>query len=207
MLSLRKTWMVAGSGLIVCGVIGMLQPSVLGLTGSAVITVIGDVIYAASVLLFAIGFSREASIVERRPLGVTAMAIVGLWPLAGFILTRLLALAEPSGGSAWTVYGYLSLLIPAAAGLLAAVQIARADAVPSPWRLAPLWVLGAYAVTWAISQIIFVTVRSESIQAFADMFFMLGALTSLAGTLGLGILALVLDARKTPRSVDVYTSR
>ncbi|MGM7668163.1 hypothetical protein [Microbacterium sp. A93] len=207
MLSLRKTWMVAGSGLIICGVIGMLQPSVLGLTGSAVITVIGDVIYAASVLLFAIGFSREASIVERRPLGVTAMAIVGLWPLAGFILTRLLALVEPSGGSAWTVYGYLSLLIPAAAGLLAAVQIARADAVPSPWRLAPLWVLGAYAVTWAISQIIFVTVRSESIQAFADMFFMLGALTSLAGTLGLGILALVLDARKTPRSVDVYTSR
>lgn len=210
MLSLRKTWTAGGIGLIACGVIGVLQSSAPGLTGSGAISVVNDVIYAASALLFAIGFSRAASVVARKPLGVSAMVIVALWPLANSLLARLLASGVPvqtaGSGAAWTVYGYLSLLIPAAAGLLAAVQISRAGVVPSPWRHAPLWVLGAYAVTWAIPRIIFVTVRSGEIQAFADMFLMLGSLASLAGTLGLGILAIVLAARESPRSVDVYRS-
>lgn len=134
------------------------------------------------------------------------MAVVALWPLAAFALTRSLAAQGPTDDTAWVIYGYFSLLVPAAAGLVAGAQIARADIVSSPWRWAPLWVLGAHALTWAVPQIIFVTVRPESIQAFADLFAMLGALASLAGTLGLGILAIALAVQQRPDSVEVYRS-
>jgi hypothetical protein len=181
----------------------MLQTSFIGLDAVRFIT---HVIFAASILLFAIGLSRDASVVARRPLGLTAMAALALWPLAAFALSRALMPDAPTNDSGWTIFGYVSLLVPAAAGLVAAAQIARSDTVPSPWRWAPLWVLGAYALAWAVPQIIFVTVRPESIQGFADLLLMLGSLASLSGTLGLGILAIVLAAQQKPESVDIYRS-
>ncbi|PRB14119.1 hypothetical protein [Microbacterium sp. MYb62] len=174
--------------------------------GSDTIRIVIDLIFAASILLFAFGLSRDASVVGRKPLGVTAMTVVALWPLAEFAATRLFALGPLTDETVWRVHGYLALIVPAAAGLVAAVQIARSDEVPQPWRWAPMWVLGGYLVTWAIPQIIFVTERPESIQAFADLFQLLGALAALAGTLGLGIVALVLAARQRPESVEVYRS-
>lgn len=188
---------------MVCGVLAMLQSSFVGLDAIRVIT---DVIFAASILLFAIGLSREASVVARRPLGLIAMAIVAVWPLTSFVLTRTLVQGTEPDDSGWMIYGYVSLLIPAVAGLIAAMQIARNDTVPSPWRWAPMWVLGAYALAWAVPQIIFVTERPEAVQGFADLFRTLGSLSSLAGTLGLGILAMVLAAQQKPESVDIYRS-
>ncbi len=193
-------------GLIFCAVIGMLQSSLLGVTGTEIIGVIGDVLYAVSVLLFAIGFSREASVVGRKPLGMAAMAAVAIWPLFAFMIARSLPPQTPTDDSTMAIYGYLSLLIPAAAGLIAAAQIARNDNVPFPWRWAPLWVLGLYAFAWAIPQIIFATVRAEGVQAFADLLMMLGTIASLAGTLGLGVLSIVLAAQQRPDSVEVYRS-
>ncbi len=183
----------------------MLQTSLIGVAGAG-ISVITDVIYAVSMLLFAIGLSSEASVVGRKPVGVTAMAVLALWPLAASALAHSLGLGPDTAGGAWTILGYASLLVPAAAGLIAAAQIARGDTVPFPWRWAPLWVLGGYALAWAIPQIVFVTVRPEEIQGFADLVRMLGALASLTGTLGLGILAIILAGQQKPESVEVYRS-
>ena len=99
-----------------------------------------------------------------------------------------------------------SLLAWAAAGLIAAAQIARTDIVPQPWRWAPLWVLGGYALSWAVPQIVFVSLRPEEIQPFAGLLQLLSALAGLAGTLGLGILAIVLAVQQRPDSVEVYRS-
>src|SRR5690606_32214784 len=60
--------------------------------------------------------------------------------------------------------------------------------------------------TWAIPQIVFVTVRPEHVQSFADLFGMLSSLAALAGTLGLGILAIVLAVQQRPDGVEVYRS-
>lgn len=182
----------------------MAQTSLSDLVAADATRVVTDLIFAVSILLFAFGLSRDASIVGRRPLGVTAMVVVALWPLIDFALTRSPALGSPADESSWMIHGYLSLLVPAVAGLVAATQIARGDHVPQPWRWAPMWVLGGYALTWAIPQIVFVTARPESIQGFADLFLLLGSLASLAGTLGLGVLAIVLAAQQRPRSVGVY---
>jgi len=168
--------------------------------------VIGDVIYAAAVLLLAIGLSREGSVVARKPLGLAAMVVVAVWPLTAFVLTSLLTVQEPVGGDGWMIFGYFALAVPVCAGLVAAVQIARAGVVPSPWRWAPLWVLGLQAAAWAIPNIAIVTVGSAGIQGLANILAMLGWLAFLAGTLGLGILALVIGVRQRPESVEVYRS-
>lgn len=184
----------------------MLQTTIVGMTGTGVIGAVTDVVFAASILLFAFGLSPDASVVDRKPLGVTAMFMVALWPLAASVVTRTLNSQASADDSVWSTYGYFSLLVPASAGLVAAAQIARSANIPSPWRWAPLWVLGAYALTWAVSQIMFVTVRPEEIQALAVLLATLSALASLAGTLGLGILAIALAAQQRAAGVEVYRS-
>ena len=200
----QRTWILGGVGLIACGILGVLPPG--GRVGSAPILLVTDVLFAASVLLFAVGLSRDASVVSRRPLGVAALAIVAIWPLLSSVITRAMGPGVSPDDGAWVAYGYIALFIPTAAGLVAAMQIARSDTVPSPWRWAPAWVLGIQALAWAVSQAVLVTARPENVQSFADPFHMLGTLASLAATLGLGILALILAARSRPESVQVYRS-
>lgn len=197
--------MIGGIGLIVAGVFGMLGTTLFGMSGGPALYVVTSVIYAAAVLLFAIGTTREASVVARRPLGVTALAIVAVWPLIDNIGTQFL----PQDGSslgAWTTYGYVTLLVQTGAALVAAMQIARAGVVPAPWHWAPLWVLGFQAFAWAMPQIIAVSAGPGEIQRWTDLYFLFGALTGLAGTLGLGILALVLAAQQRPETVEVFRS-
>lgn len=200
----QRTWVFGGLGLVVCGVLGVLPPDTR--VGSGPLQIITDVLFAASVLLFAVGLSRDASVVSRRPLGVTALALVAIWPLISSAINTAMGPEASPGDDAWVAYGYIALFFPAAAGLVATMQIARSSSIPSPWRWAPAGVLGAQALAWGISQTIFVSTRPESVQSFADLFQTLGTLTSLAATLGLGILALILAARLRPESVEVYRS-
>ncbi|WP_223623303.1 hypothetical protein [Microbacterium sp. EST19A] len=184
----------------------MLQSSLIGTAGSVVLRTVADVIFATSILLFSFGLSRDASVVDRKPLGAGALTVFALWLLLALALTPVLDTDPSSGSGSWEIYRYVTLLVPAASALIAASQIARGRTVPAPWRWAPMWVLGLCAVTWIIPQIIVATVRPESIQAFADLFVMLSALASLAGTLGLGILAVVLALRPQSGSVEVFRS-
>ena len=197
--------MIGGIGLIVAGVFGMLGTTLFGMSGGPAHYVVTSVIYAAAILLFAIGTTREASVVARRPLGVTALAIVAVWPLIDNIGTQFL----PQDGSslgAWTTYGYVTLLVQTGAALAAAMQIARAGVVPAPWHWAPLWVLGFQAFAWALPQTVLVSADPAALQGWTGPFTLLGMLALLAGTLGLGILSLVLAAQQRPETVEVFRS-
>jgi hypothetical protein len=207
MRSRRRTWTVAGSGLIGCAVLGMLQDGLVGTPGPAALAVVTDLVYAASVILFAVGLSAAASVVHRQALGLFALFVVALWPLTNTVISPLLPTASPSDLTSATIYGYVSLVVPVAAGLIAAVQIARADVVPHPWRWAPLGVLVFHAIVWAVPQIGFAAAGpAPDVQAFAAPLSMLGMLAFLAHTLGLGILAVVLATRERPESVEVFRS-
>lgn len=201
---IQRTWTWAGAGLIVCGLSGMMQNSLPAMPGTDLLQAFSTVIYAASILLFAFGFSISASVVGREPVGMIAMVVVAIWPLVDFIISRTLPLEPVAGSSGWSGLEVLSLLIPAAASLVAAVQIGRGRTAPWPWRWAPLWAFAFFALTWAVPQVILVTERPEDIQGFAGLFLMLGGMGSLAGTLGLGILAIVLAARQRPSSIEIY---
>jgi len=105
-----------------------------------------------------------------------------------------------------STYGYVTLVVQTGAALIAATQIARAGVVGSPWCWAPLWVLGFQALAWAVPQIVFVPIGPGAIQSWADLLVLVGALAALSGTLGLGIMALVLAAQQRPDTVEVYRS-
>ena len=58
--------------------------------------------------------------------------------------------------------------VVSAAGIIATVQIARTRIVPSPWRWAPLWVLGLSVLVGVITQAMFATLALPQ-QALADV--------------------------------------
>lgn len=207
--------MIGGIGLVLCGVLGMLQYAAPGL--GAVIGILVDLVFATAVLLLAIGLSRAASIVARRPLGVAALVVVALWPLAARAVQPLLPTMDAATFDAGlevyreaetvlTAVFLVNLLVSLVAGLLASVQIARIAVVPAPWNWAPLWVFAVSVIAAVIPQLLFAAAGSSGAQALAEAAILLGAIGFLARTLGLGILALVLAARLRSDSVDVYRS-
>lgn len=201
--------MLGGIGLIVCGVLGMLHSSAGFMPGAQWLSIAGEVVYPASVLLFAVGLTREASVVARKPLGMTAMVVVAVWPLVNEIIGQAVSAGVTQATqdlTGLTIYGYVGLVVTVGSALIAAVQIARAGVVPSPWRWAPLWVLGFQAAAWAIPQAMFATAGTVDVQSIAGLLNLLGTTSSLAGTLGLGILALVLASQQRPESVEVFRS-
>ena len=211
----RLTWTIGGVGLVLCGVMGMFQYSVFGLASA--IAVAMDIVFAGAVLLFAIGLSQEASVVARRPLGTTALAVVALWPLVMRVAQPFLPTMDAAtfdagleayraAESVLTTVFVVNLLVSFAAGSIAAVQIARAKVVPGPWRWAPLWALVLSAAAVVLPQLLFAVAGATGAQIMAEVAILLGAVGFLARTLGLGILALVLAARTRADSVNVYPS-
>ena len=152
--------MIGGIGLVACGVLTMLRTSLPGGFGPFsvwnMMVILAGVSYSAAVLLFAIGTSRQASVVARRPLGVISMAIVAAWPLVDVIAAPFLPRDESSVGVLMT-YGYVTLIVQTGAALIAASQIARAGVLSAPWCWAPMWVLGLQAFAWAVPQIVVVS--------------------------------------------------
>ncbi|KAA9111402.1 hypothetical protein [Microbacterium rhizomatis] len=209
------TWTIGGTGLVLCGVLGMLQYSLFG--AGPVAGIVQDLVFAATVLLFALGLSKEASVVARRPLGVTALAVVALWPLVVLLANPLLPTMDAAtfdagldayraAESILTAAFYVDILVSIAAALVAAVQIARAGVVPRPWRWAPLWAVIASVAAGVLPQLLFAFTGPGDTQQLANAAMVIGALGLLVRTLGLGVLALVLAARVPHRTVEVFRS-
>ncbi|MFC8681977.1 hypothetical protein ACFT30_10680 [Microbacterium ureisolvens] len=200
----RATWLAGGIGLVGCGVVGMLRGSFLGAPGAtAALSLLADLLWAAAVLLLAVGLSREGSVVARRPLGMASAAIVALWPLTHSIVNLLAGPWAPDQADAWLFWTYLSMVLPLLAGVIAAMQVARARVVPRPWNWAPLWVLVGQVVLWVLPQLIGVA-APDALMQMPGLLSALGTLGFLAGTLGLGILAIVLANRSREGTVAVY---
>ena len=200
----RRSWVIGGTALIVCGVLSMLSSSFLGTPAVRAIAIAGDVAWAVGVLSFAIGLAREQSLVARKPLGTVALVIVALWPVTSSAIGAVLESQRTTDPAVWSVLGYVGIVVPIAAGLIATVQIGRIGVAPHPWRWAPLWVLAGQAALWVMMQVAYLVVPGDEVQLLAGPLAALGTLTVLAATLGLGILALVLAARTRPESVEVY---
>ncbi|QKJ18019.1 hypothetical protein [Microbacterium hominis] len=213
----RLTWTIGGIGLVLCAVLGMLQYSVIGIGPVVAFDVATDVVFALAVLVFTIGWTREASVVARRPLGVIALAVVALWPFAARIaqpfLPRMDNATFEAGLAAYraaenvlTAVFLVNLLVSLAAALIAVVQIARAGVVPPPWRWAPSWALMVSVAAGVLPQMLFASIASADAQAYVAFATIIGLIGFLAPTLGLGVLALVLAARVPERTVEVYRS-
>ena len=198
----RLTWTIGGIGLILSAVIGSLR--YLRLEVGPALAVSLDVVFAAAVLLFAIGLSKEASVVARRSLGVTALTVLAVWPLALRLVHPLLPdmnSAFDAGLDAYreaetilTLVSLLNFVVMLTAALIGTIQIARARVVPTPWRWAPLWAVIASVAGGVLPQLLF-AFGPAGVSHFTGVAMVSSLLDLLPRTLGLGLLALVLAAR------------
>ncbi|NYF16788.1 hypothetical protein HDC37_001613 [Microbacterium sp. AK009] len=199
------TWIIGGTGLILSGAVGLLGAGSVGLAGSSILVTVQNVVFAASVLLLAVGMRRADSVVARRPTGVVALAVLAVWPFVADGAVAAVGSVQPNGGAGWAVLGYASLLIPTAAGLVGAVAILRAGAVPEPWRWAPLWAFALQVGVWALTQALAVALGAD-VLSVSGVFVLLGAVAFLTGTVGLGVVAVILGARRRGATVEVFRS-
>jgi hypothetical protein len=185
---------------------GIVRGSVLGFPGTgAVLTFLGDVLWAAAILVFSIGLGREGSVVARRPVGLGACAVVALWPLVATLVGLIAGPENAEQAEAWVLWSYLSMVVVLASGLIAATQVARARVVPAPWNRVPLWVFGFQVLVWVIPQVVNVA-SPEAFIEMAPITSVFGTLGYLATTLGLGVSAVVLSRRPAVGTVPIFES-
>ncbi|MFL0409739.1 hypothetical protein ACH0AH_01025 [Microbacterium paludicola] len=151
-------------------------------------------------VLFAVGLTRGASVVARRPVGVIAIALLAAWTL----FDSMLSLATPAV-IAGEAFGYVSMVVPFGAALVASDQISRARTVPSPWRRAPMWVLAVQTLAWGDPQIALANATQGGV-LLGDLLAPVGLISLLLGTVGLGTVAVALAAKQRPSTVQVFRS-
>lgn len=196
----RLTWTTGGVGLIAAGVAGMLQSATPGSSLTDVLAVAVDVLWAAAVLVFAIGSSSHDSVTARRPFGTIALILLALWSPAMRVVGLFQDPANPTPIIPWEV----TIVIPLALSVVGVVQIARVGVVPRRWRWMPAIALGVQVASVALGQLLMMD-PGTAMQT-VGLASALGTLGFLAGTLGLGIVALLAVASERPASVPVYSA-
>jgi len=198
--------MIGGIGLISCGVVGILRSSTLGTPVLDVVSsLVADVLWACAILVLAFGLNLEASVVARRPLGLTMSSVVAAWPLVNTIGSLISGPIDLEQVGTWSPWGYLSTILPLFAALIAALQVGREQVVPKPWNWVPLWVLIAQVALWVLAQSVGST-APEILARMPGLLATLGTIGFLAGTLGLGIPAVVLANRPSVGTVEIFRS-
>ncbi|MCO7203752.1 hypothetical protein NH287_09650 [Microbacterium sp. CnD16-F] len=150
--------------------------------------------------MFAIGSSSHDSVTARRPLGTIALILLALWSSAMRVIGLFQDPTNPTPIVPWEV----TILIPLALSLVAVVQIARAGVVPRRWRWMPAIALGVQVASVALCQLLMMD-PATTMQT-VGLASALGMIGFLAGTLGLGIVALLAVASERPASVPVFSS-
>lgn len=200
----RLTWLVGGSLLSGYAVLVLtLSRNPVYVPGAGVVL---HVVWAAALGVLALGIRRSGSVVARRPLGITALAVAALEPLASWVLWQLVPMDEAS--PSWSIMLTQTIAVVSLAALVvAAVVIARAAAVPHRLRWVPLMVITICAGLQIAVQVIFVAVSGS--RAYVDL-TALYFTASTMGTLGvllLGILTIVFAPRPAAipdRTIKVY---
>lgn len=192
----RRTWIVAGAAMIAASVVGMAGQSVgwAGVIGWA-----GVGLYAAALVLFAVGFTASGSVVGRRSVGAVAMVALAAWIVVAPIAPFLLAPAAPGESPVFGIVDALTRFVLAATVV---VCIGRAGLVPAPWCWAPAWTLATVSVSWVVGEVIGPRAEASVVAGWlaAD------SLVRLAANVFLGVLAIILAERASVRTV-VFASR
>ncbi len=196
----RLTWTVGGVGLIGCGVAGILLSATLGSPLTEVLSVVVDILWAAAVLVLAVGSSPRDSVVGRRPLGAITLGLVAVWPLA----MRVVGLFDDQDDATPLIPWEVMTFVPLALSLVAVVQIGRAGIAPRPWRWAPAVALAVSVACAALGQLVIMDQATAG--HMVGLSSALGVVGFLAPTLGLGIATLLAVASERPASVQIYSS-
>jgi len=198
----RRAWLLGGSLLLASTIVDfVVRPWLFAMPGSGLV---GDILYALALLVFAFGLRGQGSITARRPLGTTALVVLAVWSFVHEVVFGLMPIDPSNMGPAQVLGATLSLLQGAIA-LIAVVQIGRAHAVQRPWNWAPAWALGAVAASTVLQFLVFAggTESQEVLGAVVAV----DLLARVGGSTFLGVLAIVLANWPAPtRTVSIIDS-
>ena len=126
-------------GLITLGPLGGFVGPLLG-NAAYLLQLAGGGLFAAAIVVFAVGSREGGSAVARKPWGVASLIVFALLPLIWWIPSLL---AVPLDLPWYATYVTSALQL--ASGLIGFIVIVRARAVPGVWRWLPLALFVLYA--------------------------------------------------------------
>ena len=195
----RLAWVVGGSLFLAYGA---LRLALGAMTGAAVLGsgAVFGALWAAGFLVFAFGIRRSGSVVDRRPVGVTAMVVAGVLPLLSNVVWWVLPVQGIDSAVLIMVSQGLAVLMLAAL-FVATLSIGRSSSVPRRVRWVPMLVFAIVSALQVLAQLVPVSTSFPQ-EAMIFVYFGSALLTPL-GMLLLGILAVVFAPRaKTPEPID-----
>jgi hypothetical protein len=197
----RRAWFWAGALAVVSTVPGVVGTYVQSFP---VVGWIAPVLLAVALLLLAFG---PDSVVARRPLGVTALVVLALWPLISRVVDafflRMIATGPYAVASAVSSsFGYVESAVGILAGIVVVVQIWRVGVVPASLRWVPLIVFALWVAPDVLMSAAYVTwpASAQTVSAQTSL-FVVGALVAAAtalGTLIFGTSAIVAATQPRP---------
>lgn len=202
----RRAWLVGGCLVLASVAVQLASSQTAGTILQPWISWLGALAWAAALTVFAFGIRGSGSVVARRPLGVAGLLVGGFLPLVFPVFWSIGAgpVLDAGGRTASMVIGYAQLLLPAVALLVAVVVIGRAGAVPRGVRWVPAIVFACNAGVQLAAQFAGLAAPVLGQQVLTPLFALTG-LVSTAGSLLLGILAVVFGMRQDPpETVQVY---
>lgn len=180
----RRAWFWAGALAVVSTVPGVVGTYVQSFP---MVGWIAPVLLAVALLLLAFG---PDSVVARRPLGVTALVVLALWPLISRVVDEFFLPVIATGpyavaSAVSSSFGYVESAVGILAGIVVVVQIWRVGVVPVSLRWVPLIVLALWVAPDVLMSAAYVTwpASAQTVSAQTSL-FVVGALVAAATALG-----------------------
>lgn len=193
----QRVWIIGGSLLVAhSAIILILGAYPMPIAGAGTVL---DVIWAASLILFAFGFRGAGSVVARQPVGIIALVVAGLQPLLASLAWRVVPTAVESFDQQLNlILGQGLAAVMLAALVTAAVVIGRAGAVPHRLRWLPLIVVAVVASADVLTQVVVTSAVGTLVRLDITALIFGTRILGQLGVLLLGILAIVFAPRESP---------
>lgn len=200
----RRAWVSGGVLLIAAALFDLVIGPAAGLIPGA--GLVGVVLFAAALLIFAFGIRGSGSVTARRPLGGAALTVLAGWMLLSAVLSFVAVRTSADPGALLRPFGYIDPFVRFVVTLIAVIQIARAGVVPRPWNWAPGWALAAATALWIVEALVAVTSALDN-TIIQTLLVPLDELVHVGAPLFLGVLAIILAYHAgRSRTVVVYSS-
>jgi hypothetical protein len=194
---LQRAWFIGGALFLATVIILTTQSGIPVLFGGETLR---SALFAAALLVFAIGIRGSGSVTARRPLGTVALILLAAWLLLGSTLNAVFStFATDAVPGVLLGFGYVDSFVQFALALVAVMQIGRLRVVPTPWNWVPAWALAAVSLSWLVIQLLGLVLGAQGNTLLTLYILNMDSIVRSASVVLLGVLAIVLADRARRR--------
>jgi hypothetical protein len=201
---LQRAWFLGGALLLATVVLLTTQSGIPVLLGGEALR---SGLFAAALLIFAIGIRGSGSVTARRPLGTAALTLLAAWMLLGSTLSVVFSsFTIDSVPGVLLGFGYIDAFAQFALALIAVMQIGRLRVVPTPWNWVPAGALAAVSLSWLVIQLLGLVVGAQGNSVTTLFILNIDGLIRSTSVVTLGVLAIVLADRARRRQPEIVSA-